>query len=192
MATLLATIQAYESGIAAFCAHTLADNAAINSYARQTYQRHMEKLDGWTRPATTIEEAVAALRLAVNPRELEQPGGITPAMVNAAIRFFEGPIDPKLTKLINKHQVAYAAFCQAVTDTDKPDAEVTAEEHARWERTGTAETRALDAIFAFRPGNQATTQAKIDYVLRWKDDIKHSFDDRLTPLLQSFGKGGEA
>jgi hypothetical protein len=89
-ATLFEAVAAYQDGLIDYNANAPADNEGADAYAKISYVLPMEVLEGWTDPARSREEAIAALKLALQEtKDFYSSGPIAP-MIGAALAYLEG------------------------------------------------------------------------------------------------------
>lgn len=89
--TLIDVIQAYRAGMNAYADHPeFSSHDEENEVAEATYGVHADKLDKWDAPATSREEAMEALRFALEDAAQWCGSVTTSTMIKAALGYLEG------------------------------------------------------------------------------------------------------
>jgi hypothetical protein len=89
--TLIDVIQAYRAGVKAYADHPeFSSHDEENEVAEATYGVHADKLDKWDAPATSREEAMEALRFALEDAAQWCGSVTTSTMIKAALGYLEG------------------------------------------------------------------------------------------------------
>lgn len=89
--TLIDVIQAYRAGVKAYADHPeFSGHDEENEVAEATYGVHADKLDKWDAPATNREEAIEALRFALEDAAQWCGSVTTSTMIKAALGYLEG------------------------------------------------------------------------------------------------------
>ena len=89
--TLIDVIQAYRVGVKAYADHPeFSSHDEENEVAEATYGVHADKLDKWDTPATSREEAMEALRFALEDAAQWCGSVTTSTMIKAALGYLEG------------------------------------------------------------------------------------------------------
>lgn len=89
--TLINLIQAYRTGVKAYADHPeFSSHDEENEVAEATYGVHADKLDKWDAPVTSREEAMEALRFALEDAAQWCGSVTTSTMIKAALGYLEG------------------------------------------------------------------------------------------------------
>jgi hypothetical protein len=88
--TLSDTVAAYRAALLDYNENAPDDNEGADAYADATYGPWFEALGKWNRPAETLPEAIAALKLALLEAESFYSTEPVAPMIRAALAFLEG------------------------------------------------------------------------------------------------------
>lgn len=171
--TLLATIRAYQSGCAEFNRIAGGDGSEWDEVADVTFGPALGRLQKWRQPATSMEGAIAALRLSLDDKGV---AGMEAAqfMIKAALDYLEragaepaAPARPaSVYSLIAAYWTAYDALVAAMDDvsacedgTEAHAAAVIVEDRAqeRW-------SSARIAVCAFVPSETHEAKCKAEFI----------------------------
>lgn len=181
-ATLSATLAAYRTAIAAHMASPAtvdgSDSDAEQKSAETTFLPVLDVLSDWTAPASSLAEAIEALRFAAEEVHDFADSTAAPPMIAAALGYLERLAAPTmsepLAELIAEIQRTGRAF------TDAPDHDDAAD--VLWRPYASA----VERLYRFRCETMEDVRAKADAILSARMLATDFFADDVLPIVRSF------